>query len=275
MASKLQLAYDTAAATVYAILRNQDGEVWNGAAFEAYVTANLGTYDLPMTEQGTASRYYTVTMPTVVLGTYSVAIYLQAGGAPAETDTLLTGGSVEYTGSAFETPQTGDSFARIGAAGSGLTDLGGMSTGMKAEVESEANDALVGQNLDHLIKVAVDTNLQTTVDLNSVFGYLMDAGTTWTYDRAAASLEGFSNYVQTATAAIVADTNELQTDWANGGRLDLILDARASQASVDAIDAAVVKIQAATYDSASATGDVITLSNAATQTVTAAGRVTA
>jgi len=30
-------------------------------------------------------------------------------------------------------------------------------------------------------------------------------------------------------AAILADTNELQTDWANGGRLDLILDARASQ----------------------------------------------
>jgi hypothetical protein len=35
------------------------------------------------------------------------------------------------------------------------------------------------------------------------------------------------------TAAIVADTNELQTDWVNGGRLDLILDARASQTSVD------------------------------------------
>lgn len=36
--------------------------------------------------------------------------------------------------------------------------------------------------------------------------------------------------------AILADTNELQTDWVNGGRLDLILDARASQASVDTID---------------------------------------
>ena len=35
------------------------------------------------------------------------------------------------------------------------------------------------------------------------------------------------------TAAILVDTNELQTDWANGGRLDLILDARASQTSVD------------------------------------------
>lgn len=33
--------------------------------------------------------------------------------------------------------------------------------------------------------------------------------------------------------SILADTNELQTDWANGGRLDLILDARASQTSVD------------------------------------------
>lgn len=37
-------------------------------------------------------------------------------------------------------------------------------------------------------------------------------------------------------AAILADTNELQTDWVNGGRLDTILDARASQASVDTID---------------------------------------
>lgn len=33
--------------------------------------------------------------------------------------------------------------------------------------------------------------------------------------------------------AILADTNELQGDWANGGRLDNILDARASQTSVD------------------------------------------
>ena len=36
-------------------------------------------------------------------------------------------------------------------------------------------------------------------------------------------------------AAILVDTNELQADWVNGGRLDLILDARATQTSVDAI----------------------------------------
>jgi hypothetical protein len=39
--------------------------------------------------------------------------------------------------------------------------------------------------------------------------------------------------IKAETASILADTNELQTDWANGGRLDLILDARASQTSVD------------------------------------------
>jgi len=46
-----------------------------------------------------------------------------------------------YTGN---TPQTGDSFARIGLAGASLTDLGGMSTTMKAQVETEVDDALGG-----------------------------------------------------------------------------------------------------------------------------------
>jgi len=54
----------------------------------------------------------------------------------------------------------------------------------------------------------------------------------------------------TQLAAIVADTNELQTDWANGGRLDVILDARASQATADAIagylDTEVAAIKAKT-----------------------------
>lgn len=40
------------------------------------------------------------------------------------------------------TPQTGDSFARIGAAGASLTDLGGMSTAMKAEVNTECDTAI-------------------------------------------------------------------------------------------------------------------------------------
>lgn len=46
--------------------------------------------------------------------------------------------------------------------------------------------------------------------------------------------------------SILADTNELQTDWANNGRLDVILDARASQTSVDTVDGNVDLILADT-----------------------------
>ncbi len=48
----------------------------------------------------------------------------------------------------------------------------------------------------------------------------------------------------TQLTAIVADTNELQGDWVNGGRLDAILDARSSQATADAIEADTQDIQA-------------------------------
>ena len=52
--------------------------------------------------------------------------------------------------------QTGDSFARIGAAGAGLTDLGGMSTTMKAQVQAEAQDAIDSQGMspDQYVLVA-------------------------------------------------------------------------------------------------------------------------
>jgi len=43
------------------------------------------------------------------------------------------------------------------------------------------------------------------------------------------------NTMDTNIDAALADTNELQTDWANGGRLDVILDARASQTTADDI----------------------------------------
>lgn len=41
----------------------------------------------------------------------------------------------------------------------------------------------------------------------------------------AANLATVAGYLDTEIAAILADTNELQADWANGGRLDLLVDA--------------------------------------------------
>lgn len=81
---------------------------------------------------------------------------------------------------------TDDLQTQIGTAGAGLTDLGGMSTGMKAEVESEANDALVAQKLDHLVAVADADDVVN----DSIMAHLASATGDWsTFDDATDSLQ--------------------------------------------------------------------------------------
>lgn len=120
----------------------------------------------------------------------------------------------------LETLQTGDSFARLGApAGASVSaDI--------ADIEGKVDD--------------LETRLGTPSDLGSgatVAANLVDIeGQTDNLPAIETKIDTIDDFLDTEVAAILADTNELQTDWANGGRLDNILDARASQASVDTID---------------------------------------
>lgn len=125
-----------------------------------------------------------------------------------------------YTG---DTPQTGDSFVRIGVAGAGLTDLGGMSTTMKAQVESEATDALVAM-------FASSASLVTAIwskDISGVFA----AGT------AAAYLASVNTWVA-ATGATGAGLTALAQasvcTEARLARLDAAVSTRATPAQVNA-----------------------------------------
>lgn len=79
----------------------------------------------------------------------------------------------------------------------------------------------------------------------------------------AANLATVAGYLDTEIAAILADTNELQSDWADGGRLDLILDARASQASVDTIDGIVDSILVDTAEIGAAGAGLTAVASAA------------
>ncbi len=75
---------------------------------------------------------------------------------------------------------------QVGTAGDGLTDLGGMSTTMKGQVESEANDALVAQKLDHLVAVADDDDPAD----DSIVAKLAASDGDWSgFDEATDSLE--------------------------------------------------------------------------------------
>lgn len=196
----------------------------------------------------------------------------QTGNSTARTELRATGagsGSYDETTDSLEAQR--DNVGTNGAAlslakGSQLTGFNDLSA---AQVQSEAEDALIAHNLDHLVKSAVDTNFATTVHADSVIGQIADNGAG--FDRTTDSLEAirdrgdaawadsgtpptaaaiadavwdeataghttsgtFGEQAKTDIDAILADTNELQADWVNGGRLDNILDARASQTSVD------------------------------------------
>lgn len=93
MANELQLQSKTDW-TVYAIIRDFVGQVWNGSSWEAYNTGNLGNYDIPMTEQGTASGFYVADFPATIAAAphgkpYGITAYRRLGGSPAEGDTVL------------------------------------------------------------------------------------------------------------------------------------------------------------------------------------------
>jgi hypothetical protein len=78
----------------------------------------------------------------------------------------------------------------------------------------------------------------------------------------------------TQLSAILTDTNQLQADWADGGRLDLTLDSRASQSSLDAVDTVVGAILADTEGFDTLIADIWTYASR-TLTSTAASTISA
>lgn len=109
------------------------------------------------------------------------------------------------------------------AKGVGVTGFNDISA---AQVNAEADAALSDVGLTSTVTGRIDAAISTRLASASYTAPLDAAGVRAALGLASANLD-------TQLAAIVADTGELQTDWANGGRLDVILDARASQTSVD------------------------------------------
>jgi hypothetical protein len=182
-------------------------------------------------------------VPTTAGRTLDVSAGGEAGidwanvGTPGSTVNLsattvnLVNTLTTYTGN---TVQTGDSYAivnsgthgnaaikgfvdDIGVAGAGLTAIP-WNASWDAEVQSEVDDALVAQNLDHLVKSAVDTDFATTVQANSVIGYLADNGAG--YDRTTDSLEALRDRGDAAWITATGFSTHSAADvWAVGTRL--------------------------------------------------------
>jgi hypothetical protein len=125
--------------------------------------------------------------------------------------------------------------AADGAGGLPVSDAGGLDldamntaavrlTAARAQV---LDDWINGGRLDLILDAVLDdTDLIDDAAsglakiATDVAAILVDTGTTLP-----ATLATIAGYLDTEVAAILADTNELQADWADGGRLDLLLDA--------------------------------------------------
>ncbi len=138
------------------------------------------------------------------------------GTALTETAGLLAGGFKKFfniaspTGTLNSLPDAvPDAAGGLPVTGTRLTSIP-WNAAWDTEVQSECDDALVAQNLDHLVKIAVDTNLQTTVHDNSVLGYALATANVSTFDRTTESLAGLSGDLNVGIADIQADTDNIQ-----------------------------------------------------------------
>ncbi len=100
MANEIHINY-AAGNTLYAIIRDVQGKVWYPAsqAFESWGTSerDADDYDIVMTDKS-GSRYTGSFDSNVPAGRYSVQIFLQAGANPADTDVIVGGTVVRWSG---------------------------------------------------------------------------------------------------------------------------------------------------------------------------------
>jgi len=83
--------HDMTAQNVYAILRNSSQQVWNGSSFEDYNTDSYNIYTIDASEQGSASQFYAIKIPSSLSeGVYSITFYEETGTAgPSEMDPAI------------------------------------------------------------------------------------------------------------------------------------------------------------------------------------------
>ena len=105
--TKELVAFTDTGLTLYAVLLNSVGQVWDGSQFETIASGTWTDNDIALTEA--TAGIYQGDMPAVVAGAYSYAVYSQAGASPAITDTLKGNGYILWDGTDEIIPsQTGD-----------------------------------------------------------------------------------------------------------------------------------------------------------------------
>jgi len=240
--------------------------------------------------QSTARRTY----KNNVFSTCNYAVYNQYGATEAHPISLS---NCVYHSVANTNYGLGDSpeYGRIDAAADPFVDAANGDLRLKRTSEA-VNAATNGGDIGAIQRPAywpVAADLRKDITVDGITGILEAATAQDVWEYATRILTANTNLNipsepptaeeirtelddnSTKLSSIVTDTNEIQTDLTNDGRLDIILDSILTDTGTTLEDK-ITKIKAAVYDSATLdeTGLVVTLSNGTTLTKTPEGRTT-
>lgn len=100
MANEIHIDY-TSGNTLYAVVRNGAGDVWyaGGQVFESWGMGGrtADDYDISLTDKS-GSRYVGDFDGNIPADRYSVQAFLQAGANPADSDNLVGGNEIVWSG---------------------------------------------------------------------------------------------------------------------------------------------------------------------------------
>jgi hypothetical protein len=206
MPSEIQLPYTATGASLYAIVRDINAYVYNGSTFEAYESDHYSSYAIGLTEIVT-SRYYTASFPGGGAGIYHVAVYLQAGGSPAEGDAPIDDFMLEWTGTQ-QLLVTALFEALFDILPATLTDGGMQSTVI--EIAGGASASLANAILDQA------SGVEASITLRQALRLILSA--------VAGPLSGADTSSVTIKAADNSKTRIVASVDANGNRTSVTLD---------------------------------------------------
>lgn len=107
MSREIQLDPGRTGLTLFALVFDAGGQIWNGSGLELPEDAHFSLYPVPLVEQGTTGLYFG-DMPEVPAGFYTVSIRKQVGVSPALSGRAVYGaGTLEWDGTALVFPIPG------------------------------------------------------------------------------------------------------------------------------------------------------------------------
>jgi hypothetical protein len=203
---------NTAFRVTFPILDNTGAPVTGAAGLDSEVSLDGAAFSdctNEATEIGSSGIYY-LDLTSGEMNGDTIAVQVKTSTTDAKTTVLI-----------FYPQELGDIKVDVQSnAGTAITSASGIQEVKVASIAADAvSAAAIANGAIDAATFAADVDAE-------ILSYIVD-------DATRIDASALNTAAVTSVPAILADTNELQTDWVNGGRLDLILDARASQASVD------------------------------------------